>query len=150
MRRDRRFIAKVAALVLAVAAIVVPVTIATAAPEKIFDLNDESRRRSRPDASNVTVTATFKNATPSGNSTINSLRLFAIGRPGRHDHQRHRLRHGNRRPGWSLGVRLRDPPGEARQDLRTDDETHDTGPELVLRGDHHVERISVHGQLLQR
>ena len=40
MNQDRRLIAKVAALVLAVAAIVVPVTIATAAPEKIFDDHD--------------------------------------------------------------------------------------------------------------
>ena len=30
----------------------------------------------------MTVTATFKNATPSGNSTINSLRLSASGVPG--------------------------------------------------------------------
>ena len=33
-------------------------------------------------ATDVTVTATFKNATPSGNSTINSLKLAAAGAPG--------------------------------------------------------------------
>ncbi len=81
MRRDRRFIAKVAALVLAVAAIVVPVTIATAAPEKIFTLT-MSPSSIPAGATNVTVTATFKNATPSGNSTINSLKLAATGAPG--------------------------------------------------------------------
>jgi len=81
MRRDRRFIAKVAALVLAVAAIVVPVTIATAAPEKIFTLT-MSPSSIPAGATNVTVTATFKNATPSGNSTINSLKLAANDAPG--------------------------------------------------------------------
>ena len=81
MRRDRRFIAKVAALVLAVAAIVVPVTIATAAPEKIFTIT-MSPSSIPAGATNVTVTATFKNATPSGNSTINSLKLAATGVPG--------------------------------------------------------------------
>ena len=81
MTRDRRFIAKVAALVLAVAAIVVPVTIATAAPEKIFTLT-MSPSSIPAGATNVTVTATFKNATPSGNSTINSLKLAATGAPG--------------------------------------------------------------------
>ena len=81
MRRDRRFIAKVAALVLAVAAIVVPVTMATAAPEKIFTLT-MSPSSIPAGATNVTVTATFKNATPSGNSTINSLKLAATGAPG--------------------------------------------------------------------
>ena len=81
MRRDRRFIAKVAALVLAVAAIVVPVTIATAAPEKIFTIT-MSPSSIPAGATNVTVTATFRNATPSGNSTINSLKLAATGVPG--------------------------------------------------------------------
>ena len=81
MRRDRRFIAKVAALVLAVAAIVVPVTMATAAPEKIFTIT-MSPSSIPAGATNVTVTATFQNATPSGNSTINSLKLAATGAPG--------------------------------------------------------------------
>jgi hypothetical protein len=81
MRRDRRFIAKVAALVLAVAAIVVPVTIATAAPEKVFTLT-MSPSSIPAGATNVTVTATFKNATPSGNSSINSVKLAATGVPG--------------------------------------------------------------------
>jgi hypothetical protein len=81
MTRDRRFIAKVAALVLAVAAIVVPVTMATAAPEKIFTIT-MSPSSIPAGATDVTVTATFKNATPSGNSTINSLKLAATGAPG--------------------------------------------------------------------
>jgi hypothetical protein len=81
MKQDRRLIAKVAALVLAVAAIVVPVTIATAAPEKIFTIT-MSPSSIPAGATNVTVTATFKNATPSGNSTINSLKLAATGAPG--------------------------------------------------------------------
>jgi hypothetical protein len=81
MNQDRRLIAKVAALVLAVAAIVVPVTIATAAPEKTFGIT--MAPSSIPaGSSNVTVTATFKNATPSGNSSINSVKLFATGAPG--------------------------------------------------------------------
>ena len=68
-------------MVLAVAAIVVPVTIATAAPEKIFTIT-MSPSSIPAGATNVTVTATFKNATPSGNSTINSLKLAATGVPG--------------------------------------------------------------------
>jgi hypothetical protein len=81
MKQDRRFIAKAAALVLAVAAIVVPVTIATAAPEKIFGIT--MAPSSIPAGSTgVTLTATFKNATPSGNSSINSVRLAAAGAPG--------------------------------------------------------------------
>ena len=81
MNQDRRLIAKIAALVLAVAAIVVPVTIATAAPEKIFTLT-MSPSSIPAGATDETVTATFKNATPSGNSTINSLKLAATGAPG--------------------------------------------------------------------
>src|SRR6185295_1100166 len=71
MNQDRKLIAKVAALVLAVAAIVVPVTIATAAPEKVFTLT-MSPSSIPAGATNVTVTATIKNATGTGTEVVSA------------------------------------------------------------------------------
>lgn len=71
----RRPVTKLILLLAVVAGIVVPVTIAAAAPEKIFDLNVAPAALSP--GTGRTVTATFHNATPSGNSTINSIKLQA-------------------------------------------------------------------------
>jgi hypothetical protein len=66
----------ISSLALVAAATVLPITLANAAPQKIYDLTiaPTTLQAGTP---GQTLTATFKNATPSGNSAINSLKLFA-------------------------------------------------------------------------
>ena len=149
MRRDRRFIAKVAALVLAVAAIVVPVTMATAAPGEDLHAHDVSlvdpgRSHQRDRHRDVPERHPF------GQLHHQLAEAGRDRRTRRDDHQRHRHRHGGRGGRRSLGLDHGRPAGEARQDLRADDEAHDTRADLVLGHEHHLERFRVDRQLLQR
>ena len=76
MSTARRITLSLGALVLLVGATVLPITLANAAPTKIYDLTMSPATLSAG-TSGQTLTATFKNSTPSGNSSINSLKLFA-------------------------------------------------------------------------
>jgi hypothetical protein len=70
-----------AVAVIALVAGLLPITLASAAPTKIYDLT-MSPTSLAADTGGQTITATFKNATPSGNSSINSLKLFATAPAG--------------------------------------------------------------------
>jgi hypothetical protein len=76
MTKNRKILLAVTSLALLAAATVLPITLASAAPQKIYDLTMDPTSLASGQAGQ-TITATFKNATPSGNSTINSLKLFA-------------------------------------------------------------------------
>ena len=76
MNKKRKILLGVTSLVLLAAATVLPITIASAAPQKIYDLTIAPTTLQAGTAGQ-TLTATFKNAMPSGNSNINSLKLFA-------------------------------------------------------------------------
>jgi hypothetical protein len=75
MTSKRMFRLGVIGLVIALGAAVIPLTIAIAAPEKIYDLTIAPSALTG--GTGVSLTATFRNATPTGNSTINSLSLNA-------------------------------------------------------------------------
>jgi hypothetical protein len=81
MAKNRKILLSLVALALLAAATVLPITLANAAPQKIYDLAVTPASLSAG-ATNQTLTATFKNATPSGNSTINSIKLFAAAPAG--------------------------------------------------------------------
>ncbi len=71
----------VSSLALVAAATILPITLANAAPQKIYDLTIAPTTL-QAGTTNQTLTATFKNATPSGVSSINSLKLFVQAPPG--------------------------------------------------------------------
>jgi len=79
MSRKRKSL--LAAAAIALVAGLLPITLANAAPQKIYDLTIAPTTL-QPNQAGQTLTATFKNATPSGNSTINSLKLVADAAPG--------------------------------------------------------------------
>jgi hypothetical protein len=81
MSTARRITLSLGALVLLVGATLLPITLANAAPEKIFSVN-VAPGSLVAGTQGATLTATFKNETPSGNSTINSARLAATAPAG--------------------------------------------------------------------
>jgi hypothetical protein len=76
MRSKRKVQLGVIGLVVALTAAIIPLTIASAAPEKIYSLT-MSPTAVAAGATNVPLTATFRNETPSGVSAISSLRMNA-------------------------------------------------------------------------
>ena len=76
MKRNRKLLIRFIPFVLAIGAMVVPTTLASAAPDKLFDLHMAPASLAGG-ATGATLTATFRNGTPSGNSSINSVKLFA-------------------------------------------------------------------------
>ena len=76
MKRNRKTVIRIISFVLAIGAMVVPTTLASAAPDKLFDLHMAPASLAGG-ATGATITATFRNGTPSGNSSINSVKLFA-------------------------------------------------------------------------
>jgi hypothetical protein len=76
MRSKRRMMIGAIGLVMAVGATLLTGTFASAAPEKVYDLNI-APASVQAGQTGVQLKATFRNATPSGNSSFNSLSLTA-------------------------------------------------------------------------
>ena len=65
MKRNRKRMIRLAPFVLAIGAMVVPTTLASAAPDKLFDLHMAPASLAGG-ATGATLTATFRNGTPRG------------------------------------------------------------------------------------
>ena len=139
MNKKRKILLAVTSLALVAAATVLPITLASAAPQKIYDLTIAPTTLQAGTAGQ-TLTATFKNAMPSGNSNINSLKLFAqaptgfviTGATGFGD----RGDPGRRQ----VGVGFEHPQREAGEDVRAHHDGVDTRRHHVRRGGRDMDR----------
>ncbi len=119
----------------------------SAAPEKIFSLNMTPTNVAA--GAGVSLTATLRNETPSGNSSINSAVILGL-----HDHRRRHATERKRchRGRGRVGVGLEHVALEARQDVcaGADGYRHGGKRELLYAGFEHLGRTELDWIVFQR